>query len=323
MMQQSDLGLLRTTLVLLDEQHVTRAAERLFLSTSATSRALDRSRAVFGDPLLVKQGRNVVITPRGEALREQLRPLLRSIDALFANDLFDSAQLKQQFTLRAGEAVLASAGSAILAQVALEAPHVHIRFENEAIDDFDALRSGAASLAIGSYGSLPPDISAEHLVDEQLVAVVRSDHPCLQQNITIRRFAALDQLVVSRRGIARGPVDTLLEEHHLQRKVVAVLPSFASALAIAAQSDYVAIIPERFARVFADDPAVTSSSGLANMGSRKSTKRAAGAERRLCMFRIPLPIPTVNIHQIWHHRLTNDPAHQWLRSAIHRASTTL
>jgi DNA-binding transcriptional LysR family regulator len=295
MTQQSDLGLLRTTLVLLDEQHVTRAAERLCLSTSATSRALDRSRVVFGDPLLVKQGRNVVITPRGEALREQIRPLLRELEALFVPDSFDPAKLRQTFVLRAGEAVLASAGSQILAQTAAEAPNVHIRFENEATDDFDALRSGVASLAIGSYSNLPPDISSKHLVDEHLVGVVRGGHHCLKRNMTVRRFAALDQLVVSRRGIAHGPVDRLLAEHDLTRHVAAVVPSFAAALAMAAQSDLVAILPSRFANVFT---------------------RAAGLQQ----FAIPLELPTVDVCQIWHHRLANDPAHQWLRSCILRAS---
>ncbi len=96
---------------------------------------------VFGDPLLVKQGRNVVITPRGEELREQIRPLLRQIDALFVPDSFEPAKLQQQFVIRAGEAVLAGGGSQILAQSAAEAPNVHIRFENEATDGSSAVRS--------------------------------------------------------------------------------------------------------------------------------------------------------------------------------------
>jgi DNA-binding transcriptional LysR family regulator len=252
---------------------------------------------VFGDPLLVKQGRNVAITPCGGALREQIRPLLRETDALLVPDSFDPAKLRQSFVLRAGEAVLASGGSQILAQTAAKAPNVHIRFENEATDDYDALRSGAASLAIGSYSNLPPDISSEHLVDEHLVGVVRGGHECLKRNMTVRRFAALDQLVVSRRGIAHGPVDRLLAEHDLIRHVAAVVPSFGVALAMAAQSDLFAILPSRFASVFT---------------------QAAG----LPQFAIPLELPTVAVGQIWHHRLANDPAHQWLRSCFLRASAS-
>jgi DNA-binding transcriptional LysR family regulator len=296
MTQQSDLGLLRTALVLLDEQHVTRAAARLHLSISATSRALDRCRQTFRDPLLVAQGRNVVITPRGEELREQIRPLLADIDALLAPPLaFEPHRLRATFPIRANEAVIAGGGGQILALASKEAPHAQIRFDIEAADDIEALRSGAAALAIGSYSSLPDDISTEHLLTEHLVGVVRADHPALQQKITVRRFAALTHLVVSRRGIARGPIDAELATHGLTRAVAAVVPSFAAALAMAAQSDYVTVAP----------------SGLADVFSK-------GAGLRV--FTIPVPIPSVDVRQIWHHRLTNDPLHAWLRSCVSRAS---
>jgi DNA-binding transcriptional LysR family regulator len=299
MTQQSDLGVLRATLVLLDEQHVTRAAARLHLSVSATSRALERSRQLFADQLLVRQGRNVVITPRGELLREQIRPLLAAIDDLFEpTAAFDPHRVRGTFVIRASEAVMAGGGVRALAMAKSEAPRADIRFELEAVDDVDALRSGAAALAIGGYGDLPADVSSEHLVDEQLVGAVRSGHPCLQRPMSVRRFAELEHIVVSRRGIARGPIDAALEAKRLSRTVIAVLPSFAAALAMAAQSDCVAIVPRRLASVF--------SSG-------------AGLE----LFEIPVPIPTVDVRQIWHHRLTDDPTHQWLRSCVRRAVTAL
>jgi DNA-binding transcriptional LysR family regulator len=299
MTQQSDLGVLRTTLVLLDEQHVTRAAARLHLSVSATSRALDRSRQLFDDQLLVRQGRNVVITPRGEALREQIRPLLAAIDDLFEPAAaFDARRVRGTLVIRASEAVMAGGGVRALTLAKTEAPRADVHFELEAPDDVEALRSGAAALAIGGYGDLPADITSEHLVHEQLVGAVRSDHPCLERPMSARRFAALEHVVVSRRGIERGPIDSALDAKGLTRTVVAVLPSFAAALAMAAQSDCVAIVPRRLASVF--------SSG-------------AGLE----LFAIPVPIPTVDVRQIWHHRLTADPTHQWLRSCVRRAVAAL
>jgi DNA-binding transcriptional LysR family regulator len=238
----------------------------------------------------------VVITPRGEELREQIRPLLADIDALLAPPLaFEPHRLRATFPIRANEAVIAGGGGQILALASKEAPHAQIRFDIEAADDIEALRSGAAALAIGSYSSLPDDISTEHLLTEHLVGVVRADHPALQQKITVRRFAALTHLVVSRRGIARGPIDAELATHGLTRAVAAVVPSFAAALAMAAQSDYVTVAP----------------SGLADVFSK-------GAGLRV--FTIPVPIPSVDVRQIWHHRLTNDPLHAWLRSCVSRAS---
>jgi SAM-dependent methyltransferase len=49
-----DLNLLRAIQPLLEERHISRAAKRAFLSQPAMSRALNRLRAKFGDPLLVR-----------------------------------------------------------------------------------------------------------------------------------------------------------------------------------------------------------------------------------------------------------------------------
>ncbi|HZH10318.1 MAG TPA: LysR family transcriptional regulator, partial [Microvirga sp.] len=50
-----DLNLLVILDALLDEAHVTRAANRLGLSQPATSSALDRCRYLFQDPLLERR----------------------------------------------------------------------------------------------------------------------------------------------------------------------------------------------------------------------------------------------------------------------------
>ena len=56
-----DLNLLTSLDALLEHRSVTRAGEQLGLSQPAMSRALQRLRALFDDPLLVKTGR--VMTP--------------------------------------------------------------------------------------------------------------------------------------------------------------------------------------------------------------------------------------------------------------------
>ena len=72
-----DLNLLLALYALLEERHVTRAAERCFLSQPAMSRALERLRETFGDLLLVRSGRAYERTARGEhVLRELERSCL-------------------------------------------------------------------------------------------------------------------------------------------------------------------------------------------------------------------------------------------------------
>src|SRR4051812_30630184 len=71
-----DLNLLPLLDALLTERHVTRAADAVGLSQPAASRALGRLRLLFGDPLLVRSGRGLALTPRAETLRDPVRRAL-------------------------------------------------------------------------------------------------------------------------------------------------------------------------------------------------------------------------------------------------------
>lgn len=70
-MSDPDFNLLVALDVLLSEASVAGAARRLNLSTSAMSRTLSRLRDVTGDPIPVRAGRNMVLTPWAEATRSR------------------------------------------------------------------------------------------------------------------------------------------------------------------------------------------------------------------------------------------------------------
>ena len=56
-----DLNLLTVLDAVLSERHVSRAAARLGMSQPAVSNALERCRALFGDPLIDRHGREFTI----------------------------------------------------------------------------------------------------------------------------------------------------------------------------------------------------------------------------------------------------------------------
>src|SRR5258706_1474647 len=87
-----DLNLLPLLDALLTERHVTRAAEAVGLSQPAASRALGRLRALFGDPLLVRSGQGLALTPRAEAVRDPVRRALALVEGAVATPAtFDPA----------------------------------------------------------------------------------------------------------------------------------------------------------------------------------------------------------------------------------------
>jgi len=72
-----DLNLLVALDALLLEANVSRAAMRIGLSQPAASHALQRLRDLIGDPLLVRSGARMELTPRAQALRG---PLAQALD---------------------------------------------------------------------------------------------------------------------------------------------------------------------------------------------------------------------------------------------------
>ena len=92
-----DLNLIYPLHALLEECHVTRAAKRSFLSQSAMSRALERLRDMFGDPLLVRNGRGYERTARGERVLRELEAVMPRLEDMVRGEKFDPARSQGYF----------------------------------------------------------------------------------------------------------------------------------------------------------------------------------------------------------------------------------
>ncbi|WP_432585350.1 LysR family transcriptional regulator [Streptomyces sp. HD1123-B1] len=287
-----DFNLLVALDALLEEESVSGAALRLHLSSPAMSRTLARIRTALGDPVLVRSGRRMVPTPRALALREEVREIVERTRAVFtpAGEL-ELATLERTFTLLADDGLLTLIGMGLLERVRREAPGVSLRLVPEGPGETSVLREGRADLELGVFHDPPPESRVERLVTDDNVGVVRGGHPLLSGPITPERYAAADHLSASRRGLLHGPIDEALAELGLRRRVVASVPTFASALLVTADSDLVA----RAGRLL----------------TRPHIERLG-----LATFEIPLELPRLPIGQRWHPRYDADPAHVWLRGCV-------
>lgn len=68
-------------------------------------------------------------------------------------------------------------------------------------------RNGSVDLEVGVIGEVLPETRIEHLLTDEMVAVVRSGHPLLDTTMTPESFVAYPHVSVSRRGRIWGPVD--------------------------------------------------------------------------------------------------------------------
>jgi DNA-binding transcriptional LysR family regulator len=290
-MTSPDFNLLVTLDVLLAEGSVARAARRLRLSASAMSRALARLRQVTGDPLLVRAGRGLVPTPRALALREQVGPLVREVQAVLRPaETLHLKQLTRLFTLRTREEFVEAFGPKLLARIAREAPGVRLFFVPKIDKDSAGLRDGSVDLEIGIVGAATgPEVRAHALFRDRFIGVVRKGHALSRGRMTPARYAAGRHIGISRRGLAKGPIDDALKVLRLEREIAAIVGGFSAALALARASDLIASVP-----------------------ARHTAQLRAG----LHSFRLPVPQPELTISLLWHPRLDADPAHRWLRGLV-------
>lgn len=289
-----DLNLLPVLDALLSERSVTAAARRLNLSASAMSRSLARLRTMTGDPLLVRAGRGLVLTPHAEQVRARVIGLTQQVEGVLgpAQHAVRLSEIDHTFTIRANEGFVEVFGGAFTSALARKAPRARVRFALKADKDARHLREGLADLEIGVIGNTGPEMRVQALYRDRFIGVVRDGHPLFDGPITPQRYVAFGHVVTSRRGSAMGPVDVALGELGLKREVKVVVPGFPAALSIARASDLLALIPLSFAY--------------------GPTTARAGIQ----FFELPVDTPGISISQLWHPRLDADPMHRWLRALV-------
>ena len=284
-MATPDLNLLVTLDVLLMEGSVARAARRLRLSPSATSRALARLRETTGDPLLVRAGRGLVPTPRALELRERVGQLVQDAEAVLRPaEKINLKQLVRTFTLGTREGFVENFGPDLIARVGEEAPGVRLCFVQKTSKESTSLRDRTVDLETGVVGKTTgPEVRAQALFRDRFIGVVRMGHALSQAKITPSRYAKGRHIGVSPRDLDKGPIDEALKPFGLEREIVTIVGSFSAVLALARASDLIATVPER------------------HTGNLRAGMHS---------FRLPVSTPEVTVSLLWHPRLDADPAHR-------------
>lgn len=239
---------------LLEEAHVGRAAGELGITAAAASNALRRLREDFGDPLLVKQGRGLVRSRVGEALRGPARAVMGAAQTLleaakpFAPDTFEG-----ELPVALADHVAAILLAPLDRLVREQAPNARLMVSPIPLDVADWLKRTGGVL-VGPAGPFAATQDGDLLLIEtyyleRYVCVMRGEHPLAHEALSLERYAAHDHLLVLPRGLtAQSAIDVFLASKGLARRVVRTVPSFHLALPVVLQSDLITSMPERNAR---------------------------------------------------------------------------
>lgn len=286
-----DLNLLLPLAALLEERHVTRAAERVHMSQPAMSRALARLRRAFDDELLVRGPAGYEPTPRAERLERDLRSLLPRVRQLFAGGVFDPAVAVENHRLAGTDYAVWLFAPSLSRAVLAASPQSQITFTPWHDRVFEDLERGTVDLAF--YGlAAPAGLRSEVLFEERFVCLVSTSNPLARR----RRLDLATYLDASHVVIDVGEGEQTVIDRHLttmgrRRTVRLRLPYHAAAPAALPGTALVATLPRRLVDTFAPDPQV----------------RVLAA---------PPEIAAMTYRMSWHPRLDDDAGHRWLRDRV-------
>lgn len=248
-----DLNLLIALDALVSEAHVGRAAMRIGLSQPATSHALRRLRDIVNDPLLVRVGARMELTPRAQALRAPLAQALDQVRGLFATERFDPATSARRFVLMMPDLVVDSIMPPLVERIGAQAPGVRLDitpWRGPEIMTPEFARS--IDLVIACTGEAFQGFHRQRLYTDIDAIAVRRGHPQASRLKRMGAFLAARHVAVVGAGEREDMIDAWLRERGIERRIALVVPSYLQALRMAARTDLVAFVPSRLIAALGD-----------------------------------------------------------------------
>jgi DNA-binding transcriptional LysR family regulator len=285
--------------VLLQERNVTRAAERLFLSQSATSGILSRLRHAFGDELLVRVGRNLEPTEFASSMADRVHEcVLQLEDLLEETRPFDPRSDGRAFCIGASDY------SALL----LAAPIVQKLIDVGGRMSIDFLRLDTTvgeRLNVGEidFAVFPAEVESGlpsiPLFEDTWVCAAWDEHPSLGEDLTIAEFLKHPHMAFNISDPSHVSVaDQFLAESGHARRIVTSTASFTAAPFLLRGTELLTILPRR-------------------LGERM--RQAA----EIKLIELPFEVPPLRETLVWNPRFTSSPAHTWMREQIVDVASSL
>ena len=280
--------LLRPLLTLLQTRSLTVSAQQLSVTQSAMSRTLTQIRSAFNDPILIREGKQFIISAKGEDLLIQLPAILETLDALYSEDTFSPLNSSREFTF-AYNAFLGDAVVPILAKdISNQAPCASLYCQLWQEENIQKLSESNIELVAATLDYFPDNIYGKKLLDEQYVIIMASSHPLANTLISQQDYFESKHILVHGMREMKQHVKEQFQRHHKKRTVLAKTPSFASAIELMCQIDALITAPLHIAGQYAQNQSITVKP-------------------------LPFTLPCHSYYLLWHSKHQKDLAHRWFR----------
>lgn len=293
-----DLNLLLVFDAVAQTGSVTAAAARLKLSQPAISHALNRLRGIVHDPLFVRTRNTLVPTPRAQQMTEPVHAIVEAARSVVSG-AFDPSTSDRAFRVGGSDFTLLLIVPALLASLRSQAPRSTLDLVPIEPRILAMLESG--ELDCSFWGTTPPPSPyyGRTLFRDRFIGLVGRRHPLAAKvragKVSLDDYLAYPHAMARFRDPGQSPIDAALIKSGRTRTIGYASPNFSSNLAALLETDLVASIPSRLAKVL----------------SRKN----------LIPFELPIKVPGFAYSLIWHRRTHADPACEWFRTLAAKAAS--
>ncbi|QBP14124.1 LysR family transcriptional regulator [Cupriavidus metallidurans] len=293
---------LRVLWTILEHKNLTHAAAVLGSSQSALSKHLAQFRVVFGDPLLVRQGKQFLLTDRASGLAAPLGRILQDLADLSEAPAFQPELCKRSFCFAASDYVAEHILPGMIRELADIAPGVSIEYRTWQHNRYDWLISGEVDLVSTLVSDAPADVHGRVIGDDSPVCCIAKDHPlAVTGAIGIEDYLRSTHIKISGGGDKDGFVDNYLKQLGKSREIRLTVPFFSVALDVVEQSRNLLTIPKHLLE--------------------RSTKI-----RKLTWRELDFLSHSFRYWVVWHRRTHASAEQQWFRGFVYehcRNSTAL
>lgn len=294
-----NLNLLVALDALLELKGVGRAAQRLGVTQSAMSHTLRQLRQLFDDPLLVRAGRRMVLTPRAASLSTDLRAALSVLEGVVTTQgPFDPSRYAGRKTLATQDGVLAAFADPLFRMVRNQAPLAEVAIVRPPDDLALALEDGRVDLASGPPVDVPAGLEQVSIPGtETSWSVICWDQHELAE-LDLDAFCSLPHAAMSLTGEGPSFVDHALGRLGRSRQIAARIPFLLALPYVLPGTDMISVVVTPAAQQFV-------------------------AKWPLKRFDCPIALPGPPMRLLWHARYNADPAHRWFRQTVQAAAESL
>jgi len=285
-----DLNLLIALHAILTERNISRAAERVFLSQPAMSNALARLREYFGDDLVVRSGRALILTSRAESLIVPVRDILMRIESTVAvAPTFDPAVSRRTFSLLVSDFTTTVFVQPLIERLYAIAPGIGFKLlTQEGSDPVERLEQGDADLLIVPEQYLAANHPSRRLFEETYVCVSWAGGSSPRQSLGFDDYLEAGHVVTQFGGGHVPAFDTwLMERFGVIRRTEVMAHTLTAPAQLVVGTNRIATVHRRLA------------------------ERAA-RHLPLRIWPPPMEIPTLVECVQWNQARAEDPGLKWL-----------